>query len=284
LREENGYIINYEYGKTKEVIYDYDEIEARLCNRINRIRSIDTANFNYFNYQFELYHQDISIFNDIRRNIKQEQLSTDEKVKLQQYLRNTKLDDVRQFLGSLDYVFTYYRHATGRPTTSTLKESVKALIHNTSHLHSYILNEKQPFANIQLKYVINLYELIEELVFDEVMKNYVKQELTTDVCVNEEEKENIIGQFIRSTYMLDNIPQQLKDPRVWLSVLKRLIIRVITANIDLNVPMQIYIERTDLWNEDLTQYLDLINITDNVLVRHTYVILEGIEAKSTQNY
>ncbi|CAF5157069.1 unnamed protein product [Rotaria sp. Silwood1] len=115
------------------------------------------------------------------------------------------------------------------------------------------------------------------------MKNYVKQELTTDVCVNEEEKENIIGQFIRSTYMLDNIPQQLKDPRVWLSVLKRLIIRVITANIDLNVPMQIYIERTDLWNEDLTQYLDLINITDNVLVRHTYVILEGIEAKSTQN-
>ncbi|CAF3507128.1 unnamed protein product [Rotaria sp. Silwood1] len=283
LREENGYIINYEYGKTKEVIYDYDEIEARLCNRINRIRSIDTANFNYFNYQFELYHQDISIFNDIRRNIKQEQLSTDEKVKLQQYLRNTKMDDVRQFLGSLDYVFTYYRHATGRPTTSTLKESVKALIHNTSHLHSYILNEKQPFANIQLKYVINLYELIEELVFDEVMKNYVKQELTTDVCVNEEEKENIIGQFIRSTYMLDNIPQQLKDPRVWLSVLKRLIIRVITANIDLNVPMQIYIERTDLWNEDLTQYLDLINITDNVLVRHTYVILEGIEAKSTQN-
>ncbi|CAF3060367.1 unnamed protein product, partial [Rotaria sp. Silwood2] len=38
LREENGYIINYEYGKTKEIIYDYDEIETRLCNRINRIQ------------------------------------------------------------------------------------------------------------------------------------------------------------------------------------------------------------------------------------------------------
>ncbi|CAF4175985.1 unnamed protein product, partial [Rotaria sordida] len=279
LREENGYIINYEYGKTKEVIYDYDEIETRLCNRINRIRSIDTENFNYFNYQFELYHQEVSLFNDIRRNIKQEQMSTDEKTKLQQFLKNTKMNDVRQFLGSLDYVFTYFRHATGRPPTSTLKESVKVLIHNTSHLHSYILNEQQPFGNIQVKYVINLYELIEELVFDEIMKNYVKQELTTDVCINEEEKENIIGQFICSTYMLDNIPQQLKDPRVWLSVLKRLIIRVITANIDLNVPMQIYMQRTDLWNEDLIQYLDFININDNILVRHTYVILEGIEAK-----
>ncbi|CAF3287398.1 unnamed protein product, partial [Rotaria sp. Silwood2] len=283
LREENGYIINYEYGKTKEVIYDYDEIETRLCNRINRIRLIDTENFNYFNYQFELYHQDVSLFNDIRRNIKQEQISTDEKVKLQQYLRNTKMDDVRQFLGSLDYVFTYFRHATGRPTTSTLKKSVKILIHNTSDLHSYILNEQYPFANIPLKYVINLYELIEELVFDEVMRNYVKQELITDVCVNEEEKENIIGQFVGSTYMLDNISQQLKDPRVWLSVLKRLIIRVITANIDLNVSMQIYIERTDLWNEDLIQYLDLIKINDNILVRHTYVILEGIEAKLKQS-
>ncbi|CAF1421179.1 unnamed protein product [Rotaria sordida] len=47
--------------------------------------------------------------------------------------------------------------------------------------------------------------------------------------------------------------------------------------------MQIYIQRTDLWNEDLIQYLDLINITDNILVRHTYVILEGIEAKLALN-
>ncbi|CAF4279596.1 unnamed protein product [Rotaria sp. Silwood2] len=279
LREENGYIINYEYGKTKEIIYDYDEIETRLCNRINRIQSINTENFNYFNYQFELYHQEVSLFNDIRRNIKQEQISTDEQAKLQQYLRNTKMDDVRQFLGSLDYVFTYLRHATDRSSTSTLKQSVQALIHNTSHLHSYILNEQQPFANIQLKYVINLYELIEELVFDEIMKNYVKQELTTDVCINEEEEKNFIEQFIHSTYMLDNISQQLKDPRVWLSVLKRLIIRVITANIDLNVSMQIYIVRTDLWNEDLVPYLDLINIPDNILVRHTYIILKGIETK-----
>jgi len=130
-----------------------------------------------------------------------------------------------------------------------------------------------------LQYAIDLYELIEELVFDEIMKNYVKQELTEDACTNEEEKMNIIEQFIRSTYMLDDIPQQLKDPKVWMSVLKRVIIRIITANTDLSVELQAYLDRPDLWNENLIEYLDLVDIGKNILLRHTYIILKGIETK-----
>ncbi|CAF0806331.1 unnamed protein product [Didymodactylos carnosus] len=139
---------------------------------------------------------DVSLYNDIRRNIKQEQLLIDEKKTFRQLLMNTKPDDIRKLLGSLDYVFTYLQHSTGKQATLRIKSFVQTSIQNKTHLHSYILNEQQPFANIQLKYIINFYELIEELVFDEIMKNYVKQELTTDACTNDEEKLNIIKQFI----------------------------------------------------------------------------------------
>jgi hypothetical protein len=279
LYEENGYIVNYEYGKTKEIIYDYDEIETRLGNRINRIQLIDTENFNYFNYQFELNHQYVLLYRDIRRNIKQEELLIDEKIKFRQFLINTKSDDIGKFLASLTYVFTYLQNSTDIQSTLTIKKFVQHSIKNKTYLHPYILNEQQPFANIQLQYAIDLYELIEELVFDEIMKNYVKQELTEDACINEQEKMNIIEQFIRSTYMLDDIPQQLKDPKVWMSVLKRVIIRIITANTDLNYELQAYLDRPDLWKENLIEYLDLVDIGKNILLRHTYIILKGIETK-----
>ncbi|CAF1079402.1 unnamed protein product [Didymodactylos carnosus] len=279
LNNENGFIINYEYGKTKEIIFDYDEIETKLRNRISRIRSIDINKFDYFNYQFELYNQDVSLFTDIRRNIKQELLPNDDKIKYRQFLMNTKPDDIRKFLGSLDYVFTYLRNSSDQPRTLTIRNFVQKAIQNKDHLHPFISNQQQPFANLQLKFVINLYEVIEELVFDEIMKNYVKQELSVEACSSDEEKSNIIEQFIRSTYMLENMPQPMKNPNVWMSVLKRLIIPVVTSNIDLTIPLQIYIERTDLWNEDLIEYLDYITIQPNILLRHTYIILNGIETK-----
>jgi hypothetical protein len=279
LNKENGYIVNYEYGKTKEIIYDYDEIETRLCNRINRIQLINTENFDYFNYQFELNYKYVTLYNDLRRNIKQEKLSIDEKLNLRQFLINTKPDDIRTFLASLTYVFTYLQNSTDGQPTLTIKNFVQNSIHNKKYLHSYILNEQQPFANIQLKYVIDLYELVEELVFDGIMKNYVKQELTLDAGTSEVEKQNIVEQFISSTYMSDDIAQQLKDPRLWISVLKRTIIRVITANNDLTVELEAYLVRPDLWDEDLKPYFDSISIGKNILLQHTYIILEGIETK-----
>lgn len=54
LNEENGFIVNYEYGKTKEIIYEYNEIETRLLTRINRLQLIEMENLIYFNNQFEL--------------------------------------------------------------------------------------------------------------------------------------------------------------------------------------------------------------------------------------
>jgi hypothetical protein len=64
-----------------------------------------------------------------------------------------------------------------------------------------------------------------------------------------------------------------------MSVFKRVIIRIITANTNLNHELQAYLDRPDLWKENLIEYLDLVDIGKNILLRHTYIILKGIETK-----
>ncbi|CAF1410957.1 unnamed protein product [Didymodactylos carnosus] len=258
ILDRDGFMVNHEYGKSKEVLYDFDQIESRLRFIIGKIRLIDPDKFIFFNlvlchitiaYQFELYNQDVSLFNDIRRYIKQQSLSNNDKTKLSTLLSNAKADEIRKYLGSLDYVFTYPRNARDSDNTWTIRTFVENVVNNKAHLHEYVTSQ-EPFASIHLKYVISLYELVEELVFNEVMSNYVKQEMTSEACASEEEKLSIIDQFVQSTYANATTPQALKDSSVWMSVLKRIIIRVIAANVDLNVPLQIYLERTDMWSED----------------------------------
>lgn len=77
----------------------------------------------------------MSLYNDIRRNIKQEQLSIEDKKKFRQFLKNTKPDNIGKFLASLIYVFTYLQNSINKPSTITIKNFVQHIIHNRAHLH-----------------------------------------------------------------------------------------------------------------------------------------------------
>jgi hypothetical protein len=63
-------------------------------------------------------------------------------------------------------------------------------------------------------------------------------------------------------------------------MLKRLMIRVLNANVSLEVPLQIYLERTDLWSDRVNNAdLETFQVDENILLQHTYVILRGLERK-----
>jgi hypothetical protein len=67
----------------------------------------------------------------------------------------------------------------------------------------------------------------------------------------------------------------------WISMLKRLMIRVLmNTNVSIDVPLQLYLERTDLWTGNATESdIQSIEVTDKILLQHTYVILRGLERK-----
>ncbi|CAF4878302.1 unnamed protein product [Rotaria sp. Silwood1] len=67
-------------------------------------------------------------------------------------------------------------------------------------------------------------------------------------------------------------------------MLKRLMIRVLNANVSLEVPLQLYLERTDLWNDCVNNIdLETFQVDDVILLQHTYVVLRGLEKRQQTN-
>ncbi|UJR16715.1 hypothetical protein I4U23_003615, partial [Adineta vaga] len=281
---DDSLILNYQYGKSKDIIYDYEEIETTLRNMISPLVLIDTDKLRFLNYQFELYGENTSLINDVRARIKQQQLPNDERIKLQRLLSTMNNDDILNYLGSLDYVFTYLRNSISENATETT--SIQLFVEH--HIHSYTcLNEnilrRPPFSAIQLRYIIDLYEMIEETAFDQVLRAYIKKELVEETFTDEERHRVLTG-FSRMTFEKDNIADPLKSIDNWISMLKRLMIRVLNANVSLETPLQYYLERTDLWSDRISVTdLDTFTVDDDILLQHTYVILRGLEKKQETN-
>ena len=273
-------VLNYQYGKSKDIIYDYEEMEMTLKYLISSLVLIDIEKLHFLNYQFELYGENSSLINDVRARIKQKQLSNDEQIKLERLLPTMNNDDVIHSLGSLDYLFTYLRNPIEEKSleTTTIQTYIQLYVQSYSCLSDHIFN-RPPFSTIELQYIIHVYEIIEEYAFDQILRAYVKKELGED-SFSHEERDNVLREFSRMTFENEKISQSLKNIHTWISMLKRLMIRVLNANITLDVQLQVYLERTDLWSDRVTvDDLEKFEVPDNILLKHAYVILRGLEQK-----
>ncbi|CAF3292255.1 unnamed protein product [Rotaria sp. Silwood2] len=78
---------------------------------ISSLVLIDTEHLHlhFLNYQFELYGENTSLINDVRTRIKQKQLPSVDRTKLQSLITTMDNDEILDYLGSLDYVFIYLR-------------------------------------------------------------------------------------------------------------------------------------------------------------------------------
>ncbi|CAF2137558.1 unnamed protein product [Rotaria magnacalcarata] len=277
----DSFMINYEYGKSRDIIYDYDEIELVLRNKISNLPMIDTEKLQYLNYQFELYGENSSLITDVRTRLKQEPLEPTERKKLIGLIQGMDNDDIVNFLGSLDYVFTYLRDIDidlniEMPTIQTF---VEKNIRWQSCLSDYV-RRKAPFSTIYLKSIIDLYELLEEYVFDQVLRNFVKKAWCEE-SFPVVERTQIVERFISMTFGKQEIAASLRNIDSWIGILKRVMIRVLSnVNVDTEVPLQYYLERKDLWTGNVTD-ADIItfDLDDTILLYHTFVILRGLEKK-----
>ncbi len=277
----DSFMINYEYGKSREIIYDYDEIELALRNKISNLPIIDTDKLQYLNYQFELHGENSSLITDVRMRVKQEALAPAERKKLKSFIEGMDKDEIVNYLGSLDYVFTYLRDIDMDPNAEapTIQTFVENHIRWQNCLSDYV-RRKAPFSTIHLKYIINLYELLEECVFDQVLRDYVKKAWCEE-SFSVDERKQIIERFISSTFAKPEIATSLQNIDCWIGILKRVMIRVLSnVNVDIEVPLQYYLERKDLWTGDITDAdIMTFDLDEKILLYHTFIILKGLEKK-----
>ncbi|CAF1355937.1 unnamed protein product [Adineta ricciae] len=125
--------------------------------------------------------------------------------------------------------------------------------------------------------------MLEETAFDQVLRDYIKKELVEETF-SVDERQRVLDEFSAETFEKQTIAPPLKSVDAWISMLKRLMIRVLNANVSLDVPLQLYLERTDLWSDRVTDVdLASFQVADSVLLQHTYVILCGLEKKQQAN-
>jgi hypothetical protein len=276
----DGFVINYEYGQGRDLIFDYEEIEMEMRKLVSSLCLFDTDNIPMLNYQFELYNENNSLITNIRRRIHQTPLSNIDRAKFESLLSRMNRDEMIQCLGSLDHIFTYLCNIDDDDVSAnSIQTFVEQHMNTNACLNEHIFR-RPPFSTVPLIHIISLYELIEEVAFDIVLRNHIKTELR-EAMLNDKEK----NKFIVQTFGKENISTPLKSPVIWIRVLKRLLIRVLNANIDLEMPLQMYIERIDLWSGDISGFdLQTFELDEDILLKHTYCILNHVEEKtSTRN-
>ncbi|CAF4175411.1 unnamed protein product [Rotaria socialis] len=278
------FTINYHCGMSKDLIFDYEEIEMTLRKIVSCLPLIETEKMNFINYQFELYGESALLITDIRNHVKQEPLNIDNRKKLKARILSMKNDQILNYLGSLDHVFTYLRNMDSDTVTNAITIQQFAEEYITSHncLHENIFHQ-QPFSIIHLKNIIDLYELLEEITFDKIVGNYISNEYC-EKSFSSDERTKIINEFIRSTYAKETISPKLKQCERWISLLKRIILRILlNVNVSNDVPLQLYLERADLWTGDITDDdIESFSISHEILLRHTFIILNGIKVERTE--
>ncbi|CAF1494839.1 unnamed protein product [Rotaria sordida] len=121
-----------------------------------------------------------------------------------------------------------------------------------------------------------------EIAFDNVLRTYVKAELRDAKCPDE----TTFDQFVAQTYGKTGVPTVLQSPAVWIGTLKRLLMRVLSANtIHLDTPLQYYLERIDMWSGNITEeHLQSVEIKETFLLQHTYIILCELDSREKALY
>ncbi|CAF2192198.1 unnamed protein product [Rotaria magnacalcarata] len=161
----------------------------------------------------------------------------------------------------------------------TIQTFVEKNIRWQSCLSDYV-RRKAPFSTIYLKYIIDLYELLEEYVFDQVLRNFVKKAWCEE-SFPVVERTQIVERFIAMTFGKQEIAAPLRNIDSWIGILKRVMIRVLSnVNVDTKVQLKYYLEIKDLWTGNVAD-ADIItfDLDDTILLHHTFVILTGLERK-----
>ncbi|CAF1619197.1 unnamed protein product, partial [Didymodactylos carnosus] len=139
------------------------------------------------------------------------------------------------------------------------------------------LLKNENIFNIELKYLIDLYELMEEIVFDndmyETFKNTSKfsTDINQDIILEEFDREIINNNEL--TY------EPLKTIHIWISTLKRLLLRILSSKQEqlYDTALKEYLCRRDLWDQNIdTNEIENLNLTDTIKTKHAFIILEKL--------
>ena len=285
LLVERGLMINYTYGMSKEIIYDYKEIEWTLTNEINCLPLVDAKNMRFFNYQFELYNENVSLISEIRTRLEQSLFNEQERSKIKKYLHSLDNNSLLQLFGSLENILSYLRTINNKTIvkTMTIRKILNEYIYSKTCIDNEIF-ETEPFSSIHHEHIIDLYELIEECIFDKILCHNMRNELCEEPF-SIDPGVSAVKEFIDMILHNNTIAACFRNLNYWIDMLKRLLVRSLLpgVNIAFDVSLHDCVARSDMWKGNVTKEdIKTIEIKKDMHLKHAYLILKGLKAKQSE--
>ncbi|CAF4410774.1 unnamed protein product [Didymodactylos carnosus] len=203
-----------------------------MRNLVSSLCLFDTDNLPMLNYQFELYNENNSLITNIRRRINQTSLSVVDQAQFKSLLVRMNHDEIVHCLGLLDHVFTYLCNIHDDVSGSSTQAFVEQHMNTNTCVNEHFFR-RPPFSTVPLIHITALCELVEVVAFDIVLCQHVKTGLREAVLDDRGKTK-----FVAQTFGEVNISPILKSAIIWIRVLKRLLIRVLNAYVDLKIPLQ----------------------------------------------
>ena len=119
---------------------------------------------------------------------------------------------------------------------------------------------------------------MEEVLFDEAIQDFIRPEFLENIPAKE--REEVIEKFEKATIKDkgDLLYPKLKDAGVLTRVLKRLTLRVLLAQVNLENGLMEYFAREDMWDQDIdVNEIYKVELGEEIKLKHSYIILKRLE-------
>ena len=261
---------NPEYGKGREITYNFERIEMVLVNEIVFGKYYLTGTLDKFIFAKELFHSCGPLLKEIRSLVKQSPDLPKDVLKGLAKLKERRIKDAQDLLQHIEVlIYLLKRKLKDINTDMTLEELAEKW--STMLPSPFPVNLlPQPKSFIKIEHVATLYEALEDVLADgaiEGLDDKFRDEMSGEM-------ENLVNDMVGK----DTI--QLK-PQHFLKVLRRFVFRYLSSGTERywpeeNTALQSCLQEPSLWLP--LEPPDLHEIPRDITLKYIYSIMKYLES------
>lgn len=244
------------YSMGREIIYDFDRMQLNIVSDIRNKKIFNTEDIYMVQYQFELLNtrgRYSGIISGIRENIKQESIGPTEIAQIEKkilFLSKRQGKEVKivykEIYSLFDKLFCNIQYSKNCEEIPVIEACKKV-----KGVSSYIA-ESQIFDGFQLNTIVALYEMI-ELNCYELIASFIGEMYKIDIDINvfEFEFRKMNEEFAGRTG--ERLEGEIEK------VLKRIVLRLLSANVEPNFFIRDYLECEGFWSQEYLRYIDHVS-------------------------
>ena len=275
----SNFMNNYEYGKGKEIFYDFEGMFSYLQSEMKRKVTFNTLDFSFITYKFELYAgENSSILSNIKKLIKQYPLSTFQIQSLKTWVLVQKSSKKPEFEKTICNIRSSLEIILNEMQNHQifLKHDLKGFLSskNEQSKESFkIITNEAIFMNTKLVNIVGLFEFVEKKSFEFILgivKNQFKKRIE-DVASVETQIEKLLYECLEN----DQNPM-IKDVK---NALMRFISRRLVVDLDPDKVIAEYICDESLWSEDNADKIQNLAFPTGLCLSyavHVYEIIKDV--------